>query len=407
MMPAAYVLLEALPVTSNGKIDRQALPSPDPSRDNLDSGYVAPVDEVEQTLTQIWERLLNVHQIGMRDNFFELGGHSLLAVRLLTEIEQTFGVRLALIRLFQEATIGQLARLIRQQTELTPWPSLVALQPQGSKPPFFCIHGITGDILWFKDLAHRLAPDQPFYGIQARGLDRLQPPLEQIEAMAAVYLEEIRQIQPAGPYYLGGASFGGTVAFEMAQQLLAMGQQVALLGMFDNELPNLEQAVGPHRLTWQLTLAGKFIANFPHWLANFIQLRPEQMWVRLRRQIRSFAREVKAKLNPTDVEMNPITAEDIIDYAAELPEHRRLLIESHYRALNHYQPKAYPGRITLFQAQARPLFSLFYPELGWKRLALNGVEVKQIPGSHEGMFKEPYVQILAEELRRCIETTFR
>jgi thioesterase domain-containing protein/acyl carrier protein len=400
MVPGVLMMLERLPMTPNGKVDRRALP--EPVRAEVEE-YIAPGDEIERQLSRILGALLGVERVGVRDNFFELGGHSLLAVRLLTEIEQAFGIRLSLVNLFQEATVEQVAHLIRRQSGPTSWPSVVALQPQGAKPPFFCVHGITGDVLWFTNLAQCLAPDQPFYGLQARGLDGIQGPFTELEAMAAYYIKEIRQIQPQGPYYLGGASYGGSVAFEMAQQLQAQDQQVALLAMFDNEPPNVEPGFGQLKLFWQLMLALKSISNFPHWLKSFVEIGPHQMLARFQRKTHLFAKEVRTKLNPSDLELREVTAADIIDYAAELPEHRRKLIESHHRAMSDYQPRLYTGRVTLFQAQRRPLFSLYYPELGWKKLAMGGVDIREIPGSHEGMFREPYVQVLAQQLKSCIE----
>jgi thioesterase domain-containing protein len=236
-------------------------------------------------------------------------------------------------------------------------------------------------------------------------LDGLQPPFADIEAMAAYYIQEIRAIQPHGPYYLGGASYGGSVAFEMAQQLHAQGQHVALLAMFDNEPPNIEPEIGPRRLLWRLRQMANFLKNLPYWFNDFRQHPPQQMLARLKRKLIVARKEITARLRSTQVQPAAIEAEDIIDYAAELSEHRRRLIETHYQAMNRYFPKPYHGRVTLFQAQGRPLFSLYFPDLAWQKLALAGLDIRQIPGSHEGMFKEPHVRLLARELRAAIEHT--
>ena len=199
------------------------------------SAYTAPRTPLERQLTDIWESVLERSPIGVQDNFFELGGHSLLALRLFTRIEQEVGMNLPLATLFKGTTIESLATIIEQPSDSSDWATLVEIQPKGSKTPFFCIHGITGDILWFRELGQCLASsDQPFYGLQSRGLDGAATPFEDIESMAAFYIEEIRRVQPRGPYSFGGASLGGTIALEMAQQLTAQGEVVKALVMFDH-----------------------------------------------------------------------------------------------------------------------------------------------------------------------------
>lgn len=325
-----------------------------------------------------------------------MGGHSLIAVRMFSQIEKIFGVNLPLASLFHATTVEHLARLIEQQGQISTWPSLVELQPLGSKLPFFCIHGITGDILWFRELAMQLAPDQPFYGIQARGLDGVQSPFDTIEAMAAQYLAEIRIFQPTGPYFLGGASFGGTVALELSRQLLAQGQQVALLAMFDHA-PLILNGYQKQSVTNKVRHVLALLDNIPHWLNSFLTLSPATMAARLRRKL-----NITRKMGGLDFDSNAFDASDLIDYAAELPEHRQRLIEAHHRAINSYQPSRYPGQVVLLRARAQSLFYAHDPAAVWRYLADEGVDMRMIPGSHEGMFKAPYVEALARELRDCL-----
>jgi amino acid adenylation domain-containing protein len=395
MVPSAFVFLSALPLTPNKKVDRRALPTPDAAHIKSNGKSVAPRNELEEKLVQIWEELLGFESVGVKDDFFELGGHSLLAVRLFAQIETVFGTNLPLVSLFQEATIEHLAAVIGQQTDLKPWSSLVAMQPQGSNRPFFCIHGITGDILWFRELAHCLAPNQPFYGIQARGLDGIQEPHYRIEEMASYYIEEMRLLQPEGPYNLGGASFGGTVAFEMAHQLLAHAQEVALLAILDHGPFNLKLAYSPGKGETLI----RFLKNLPFWFESFIQLGPSRMFARFRRKIRLFGKALDKKFRLADERIPLLDAADMIDSAAELPEHRRTLIEAHYEAIKRYVSQPYPGEVTLFRARSRPLFSTHDPAIGWNQLAPGRVTVLVTPGSHEGMFKEPHVQQLAKFLK--------
>ena len=147
----------------------------------------------------------------MHDNFFELGGHSLLAARLFAQIEKLTGKNLPLATLFQAPTIDGISALLRREGRGSSWSSLVAIKPTGDRSPFFCVHAAGGNVLGYRSLASRLDPDQPVYGLQARGLDGADVPLESVEEMAAQYVREVRALQPAGPYYLGGACFGRTM----------------------------------------------------------------------------------------------------------------------------------------------------------------------------------------------------
>ena len=170
--------------------------------------------------------MLNVRPIGLRDNFFDLGGNSLGAVRLFSEMRKLFGRSFPLSVLFQAPTVEKLADILRKDGWTPQWTSLVPIQAGGSKPPFFCVHGGGGNILIYRELARHLGTDYPFYGLQARGLDGADDCLKTIEAMAESYLRELRELQPEGPYYLGGFCMGGQVAFEIAQRLIRDGEQV-------------------------------------------------------------------------------------------------------------------------------------------------------------------------------------
>ena len=196
----------------------------------------APVsDNTTKQLTQIWQEILGVDSITPDQNYFDLGGDSSVAVQLFAQIDKVFGVKLPLATLFDAPTIEELARVLRQEEAPAGWSPLVPIQTSGSRPPFFCIHGAGGNVLIYRELAERLGPDQPFYGLQAVGLDASRPPLTRIEDMATAYAKEIRRKQPHGPYFLGGYCMGGTVAYEIAQQLQAQGERVALLALFDTD----------------------------------------------------------------------------------------------------------------------------------------------------------------------------
>ncbi|MCP4656043.1 MAG: AMP-binding protein, partial [bacterium] len=242
-MVPSVALVEVLPLTPAGKIDRaalsrQALPAPGAA-----GPAVAPRDTLELRLTRILEELLGVQPVGIRDDFFELGGHSLLAVRLMARIRHELGLDLPLTALFQGATVEQLAVLLRRQPGAMRREALVAIQPQGSRPPFFCVHPVGGHVLCYAALARQLGSDQPFYGLQVPD-DEGALFLTEIREMAEHYVEAVREVQPEGPYRLGGWSMGGLVAFEMARQLVEQGREVERLVLIDSRAP----AAAPGRI---------------------------------------------------------------------------------------------------------------------------------------------------------------
>ncbi|RIK32675.1 MAG: non-ribosomal peptide synthetase [Anaerolineae bacterium] len=404
MIPSNFVFLSAVPLTPNGKINYAELPPPAPEGREHNQGFARARDETEKALTKIWEELLHVNPIGIQDNFFELGGHSLLAVRLFSRIRKQFDVNLPLATLFQEATIEHLANIINHKIRPVAWSSLVEIESQGNHPPFFCVHGVTGDILWFRNLAQSLAPDFPFYGLQARGLDGLHEPFSKIEDMAAHYLEEIRRCQPKGPYHLGGASFGGTVALEIAQQFLRQGEEVALLAIFDHYPPNVKLDIDRKSFRHILMMSGRMLKNIPYWIKDFMQLSPSRIWMRIRRKLRLMGKTRGQSETGRPIEFD---AMDLIDIAPELPSYRQRLITIHYQSMRKYTPLPYQRQVTLFRAGSRPLLNSYDPEWGWQKLAPGRVTVIDIPGSHEGMFMEPHVRTLAEKLKVCMSNPIR
>src|SRR5690348_7451803 len=236
MVPAVYVQLPELPWAQNGKVDRRALPAP--ARDELRAELIVPKDFIEIPLLRLWENVLGVHPIGIRDNFFELGGHSILALRLMGAVQQRFGRELPLSILFEKPTVEHLAQALREELDTHAHSPLVSIQPEGSRLPIFFVHVGSGQVLCYVDLARRLGPDQPFYGLQDPHLYTREFPDVPIEEMSDHYVESVRQIQPHGPYLLGGWSFGGVVVLEMATQLKNQGEEVAWLGVLDAASPD-------------------------------------------------------------------------------------------------------------------------------------------------------------------------
>jgi len=231
MVPSAYVFLDSLPLTLNGKVDRRALPDPGRTEQQEHNEYVAPRDETESVLCRLWGQILKVDRVGIDDDFFAIGGHSLLAAKLFSRLDEHFGRSLPLGVLFSAPTVRSLAEYYRTSAGLKKDSVLVALRTSGTLRPLFAVPGIFGNVVGFADLARELGSEQPFYGLQSVGLDGAAAPLDSIEAMAKLYVDEIRSVQACGPYAIVGACFGATVAYEMARYLLEAGEEVAFLGL--------------------------------------------------------------------------------------------------------------------------------------------------------------------------------
>nr|QEO74617.1 condensation domain-containing protein [uncultured bacterium] len=328
MVPAAFVLLESLPLTSNGKVDRRALPAPNGTRYSIRT-FVAPRNATEIKLKKIWEEMLNVRPIGITDNFFELGGNSLLTLTLIGQIQKDFEVELPLAAVMTDGTIKGLAELIHKNKKEEEWSPLVPIKPTGSKLPFYCVHAGGGNVVGFYDLAQQFDEDQPFYGLQAAGLVDGQEPLSRMEDMAALYIDAIRKRQPQGPYLIGGYSSGGIIAFEMAQQLQRQGHEVGLLAMLDS-----------FRMTPEKQQVEKDDANL----------------------ISLFVRTL-GRILPVE-ELRQVESDKQVEYALQRGREARLirtflderkLVSTYHvlkglkQATQDYKPQVYPGTITLFR----------------------------------------------------------
>ena len=399
MIPSAFVQLESLPLTPNGKVDRRALPAPDRADRTLESSFVPPRNLLEQQLVQIWEDVLSISTIGVQDNFFDLGGHSLLAVRLMAQIQQQFGKNLPLATIFQTPTIEQLASLLLEQTDSMSWSSLVAIQPHGSKQPFFCVPGIGGNLIYFYNLARHLK-DQPFYGLQAVGLDGKSKPHNKIEDMATHYIEVLQAVQPQGPYLLGGHSFGGQVAFEMAQQLQKQGQEITLLAIMDAiaPVPDNKKLIG---FDWDDAMwLTKLVGYIERWLGHNLNVSYEALQLLT----------LEEQLNHLKQQFQIL---NLLPPKAGTEQMRGLLQVFKANLQTHYVPQdIYPTTITLFRAkEAYPEDAesdncaeiLQSPTWGWEKFSPEPVELHFVPGNHMTMLSEPHVQELAKHLIICFE----
>lgn len=386
MVPSAVVFLRELPLTASGKLDRRALPEPALQGEAVS---VPPRDTLETQLVAIWEKALRLKPIGITDNFFELGGNSLLAVRIFAEIERTLGKRLPLAALFEMPTIEALAPRVRQATRPEDWRPLVAIQLHGTRPPFFAIHGRDGNVLLFQKFSQLLSKEQPFYGLQAQGLDGRPIVRTSVEAMAAYYLEEMRKVQPQGPYLLGGYSFGGLAAYEIARHLRAAGEEVALLVLFDTRNPAKATRVRSWRQVVRQAVQRGVTAN---------------------RVIEFLARCTRGKLGDNLIKWNEIFRRLVLggvatrgqNSAAELLDMHVQMV--HERAFLAFRPLPYGGKITLFRTLDKDSAYEMDEDLGWSVVAQDGVDVHYVPGLHLTIFSDENVPTLAKKVEECIQS---
>jgi len=391
MVPGSFVMLDALPLTASGKLNRRALPAPAELRDRSEVTCAAPTTPVEQSLAAIWTEVLGVNALGVNDNFFDLGGHSLLAVHLFAQIEKEFGKRLPLATLFQSPTIAELATALQEDSPAS-WSSLVPIQSRGSRAPFFCVHAVGGNVLEYYDLARHLGEDQPFYGLQSRGLDGTQSPHQRIDEMAAHYIKEVRELQPHGPYSIGGRSLGGIIAYEMACQLSAQGEKVALLALLDS------YPVGYARLAGDAeSVRNKFVRSLKRVKAHLSNLKGFSLREKLIYLVD------KAQYIPIEMKSSlwRMVFRSYQNLGRDLPDALRDVEEFNWLASRNFVPKFYDGKVTLFWASSdlRAKFDLIE---GWQTLARGGMDLHEISGTHLDMIKEPHVTDLAKKLNACL-----
>jgi amino acid adenylation domain-containing protein len=401
MVPGAIVLMDELPLGTTGKLDPGKLPAPEPSRADRRAMHAAPADELEERLAEIWAAVLGVERVGVEDDFFELGGHSLQAARLTAAIRKHLGREVPLSALLEGGTVRALAAGMRGQEADARPQVLVELRPGGGAAALFLLHGAGGGLLAYTALLRRLPPGRPVYGLQ----DPLQAQGKYsdltVEEFARIYLDEVRAVQPRGPYHLVGLSFGGAIAFEMARRLRAAGEEVALLGLLDTWAPAFSDYYTNEEETSRKALIGLARERaraagmeFPLHAADLAGL---EAWVQVER--------VLGRLKEMGVLPRTSPAEPVLQALGAMWARTRV-----QRA---YRPEAYPGRITLFTSgEVDPEFRESWPEMvdaaladparGWARLSTEPVEVHAMPGSHTTMVREPHVARLAERLAECL-----
>jgi amino acid adenylation domain-containing protein len=398
MVPSAFVRLDELPLSANGKVDRKALPEPEFGRTRTHT-FVPARDAIEQGLVAEWEAVLKISPIGVRDNFFEIGGHSLFAVNLMARLEKRFGCKLPIATLFRKPTIEELGEFLREKGAQPAASSLVPIQPKGSQRPIFCAAGGGGSVLYYYPLASCVGPDQPFYGLQAPGLDGQSDPIGSIEELAAHYVREMRRAQANGPYRLAGHCFGGLVAFEMAQQLLRQGESVESLFLIDIPARRVDSgAVMPQDDGgWIVKLAGVIKESTGVELGLTVdglrdlsaESRLEQLKARMeeagflppgsdvaqvRGLVRVFVTNNTVRYVPRDVHPVPITL---------------------FRALEFHQDYDFSPADDAGVGVAQST-------LGWKEFASGPVKIHLVPGNHITALSPPHVVELGMKIQEAL-----
>jgi amino acid adenylation domain-containing protein len=396
MVPSAFVVLDALPRTRSGKVDRRALPSPGGARANLGQAYVAPRTRAEQLLADaIFAEVLKVEQVGVHDSFFDLGGNSLQVPQIVARINDTFAVEIDVSTVYSLQSVARIAELVDRQPRSARVPGgtrqagqgrrrlprLVAMQPNGSHAPFFCVHPSGGSAFGYVHLANCFASEQPFFGLEAVGLDGEERPLERVEEMASRYLEAVQELQRTGPYRLGGWSMGGIIAFEMAHQLRERGHSVGLVAMLDTHVPH-----DGGRRPLHDDLVTMFVDDLIRTLGKqppALDVAPASMGPEQRLALMA-SRLDRAGLLPPGVQQ------------AQL-QHRLDVFISNVRAFWLYRPRRYPGRINLVHAERSGDLAA-----RWRPYAAGGVASVTVPGDHFSILRPPSVQMVAEALRQSL-----
>ena len=389
MVPTEVIILAALPLTLNGKIDRQALPQPAalrPVRAVAEPVPSNPRTAMEKLVATVWQEYLGVEQVGIFDDFFHLGGHSIVAVRVMARLAKETGQRLPLATLFEHPTVEKLAVALQPDSKLITWDALVPIKPNGTKTPLYIVHGAGMNVLIYRAMSQQMDADQPVYGLQAKGLNGIDEPSESIEAMAADYVAAITAANPHGPYALAGYSFGGIIAFEMARQLLAAGREVKFLGLFDTYAEQSD-----YYDPWLV----KHVRRGVYFLKNvgykmlLLGKRPKEI-IRLRLQ--TMRRATVERLKYTKNEQYEL-----------MNGHSYRLGVVQELAQRNYRLVPQPVQVHLFRCSEH----LYYQEdatyMGWQKFAQAGVQVHDMPGNHFNLFAPPHDEACARIVQAALD----
>jgi len=389
MIPKVLIELDKIPLTNNGKADKKALPKPDVQQNYETYEYVAPKTEFQKVLAEVWMSILGCRRISLNDDFFELGGHSLLALKAMLAIEKKTGKRLPLAMLLENSTIEKFSAVVERKNEEIKWDSFVPIKPSGTKPPIYFIHGAGLNVLTFRSISKHLHPEQPVYGLQAKGLNGKDEPLSRMEDIAAHYIGEILKHNPNGPYALAGYSFGGLIAYEMAKQLKELKKDVILLALFDTAAEQSD-----YYDPWSKKIPSRINTFFAKvWCT--VDLMSKDPWFIIKYRIKSLRKKALALFEGMDF----LEGEKDNFYI-----YSKKIIGNLFIAARDYKLTPYDGKIDLFRARRKTYYLPDFKYLGWRNLALGGITVHDVPGDHSEMFNHPNVEELAKILQESLDT---
>ncbi|AYL95789.1 non-ribosomal peptide synthetase [Mucilaginibacter celer] len=375
MIPAVWVELDSLPLTGNGKIDRNALPDVN-EQHKIKRAYVEPETETERMLVSIWKENFANSDIDVLSNFFEIGGHSLMAVQILSKLKKIIGKNLQLSIFYKYPSVRPLAHFLDEENGDQQFKSLVPIKPSGSKNPLYIIHGDGLNVLNFSKLADYVSKDQPVYGLQALGLNGIDEPIDKLPVIAYHYMQEIIRHNPRGPYLLAGYSSGGYVAMEIRKQMVAQGREVKMLIIFDTDAEKTEYK------DWYSLLPKKAKRHFP-------------------RMMQALRFSINQWFNGS-AQQPEVPAENKKD-SREFYKLIQKIRNKHITAFRNYPLEPFDGTLYLYKARISVHYVEYGKYLGWEKYAQKGVELFEIPGDHFSMLQTPYVAELGAVLQKNID----
>jgi acyl-coenzyme A synthetase/AMP-(fatty) acid ligase/thioesterase domain-containing protein/acyl carrier protein len=385
MVPAHIVVVKALPLTVSGKIDRAGLPPPVPDKALAPSSRL-PRTETERALSLIWQGVLNTTAIGIDDHFDDLGGTSLQAFQIFAEIERALGYDLPPTAVFEAPTIARLAALLEGRISNRETSKLITFCDRGSKPPLFLIHAGFGDLAYARELARHLKDSRPVLGLRPPKLDGTERLTRTLEGIAADYISEIRTVQPAGPFFLAGHSFGGWIAFEMARQLWSLGETIGFVGLIDTYAKSARNPPAPRVVRHVKAMRRKSIRE----LVEYVGVRSEKNLAYVFAAVRLALRE---RL-PTRIGRTIINSPS---YDVRPDLYRRI----YRRALRRYVPQPLAVPLVLFSASGLSEMHRTH----WSLLAKSSLSVIETAAGHSSIVWPPYSRETAAALDRCMEGT--
>ncbi|HEX2208826.1 MAG TPA: thioesterase domain-containing protein, partial [Longimicrobium sp.] len=383
MVPSVFRWMDALPRTGSGKLDRRALPEVDAGADG--AGFVPPRPGLEQRIAAVWQDVLQVERVGARDDFFDLGGQSILATRLVAKLRGELGIDVPIGMLMQAPTVEALARAVEAGERTVRLP-LIPLQTFGARPPLFLAHPAGGHVVCYRGLAVNLAPDQPVYGLQPRGLEDGKEPISDLEEMAAFYVQSIRRFRPKGPYRVGGWSFGGVVAWEMARQLRAAGEEVDLLAMLDTSPLTAEAIEADPRDPAEVMM--QTIGGYAGWMAA------ERIRVDEVRPLppREMAQAMIAQVD--DERLLPASRADVILALTRVRG-------ANLQAQATYDLRPYEGHLTYFRTEGSAEAPLQASADEFWGSRAGGVTIVPVTGNHGTILHEPHVLLVVRAIQEA------